>query len=796
MLRSFLITAWRNLVRNKVSATFNITGLAIGIAVCLLIGTWLKHELSFDTFHPQQVYRVYNTFKSESESFTQAGSCVALGAHLPDELSSVKEACRMFRWSYRIKNGETQNVEEGVRIVDGNFLQMFGFKLTHGDASTALTAINNIVLTTETAARYFGTADEAMGKHLDVNGQQMVVTGIVDNRNAISHIEFDILVPYATLHDYATRNGWGELDDQWVGGWPYVYVTLENDDRWKEIEGQITDVVRKHAEKEWADNKMSYQYFLQRVEDIHLKSHLRYDAPNNGNMSTVLIFAAIAVVVLLLACINYINLSTAGAALRAKETSVKKVVGASRGQLIRQFFLETFVMCTLAVAIGLAAFYLTLQPLASWLGQELRFEFSVNALLVAVGFISFITLVSGLYPAAVLSSFNPAETLKGSFIRSARGNVLRKGLVVFQFTVTIALIASIMIIQRQMEYIQNKSLGYDADELLVVDYDGEESVVNNFNTIRNDLLKSPHILNVSRHSGTVVGGLGNGWTTTINLKGEEISTSLYRMSVDPDYFATYDMQLAAGRFFRKDTPADSNAVLVNEAAVKTFGWETAENAIGKPFGRDPDKNFVIGVVKDFNFENLHKRVEALMLQPVVRGNALTIKVDAANISAAIDQLGLVWKQYAPDIPLRYSFVDESTAQQYGAEQRMGRIFYGFSFLSLFIGCLGLLGLAMFIVQQRTKEIGIRKVLGADVVRIMVMLTGEFSRLVLLSALIATPLAWYLMSQWLGEFAYRTDMVWWIFLLAGSIALAVALLTVGIQAFKAAMLNPVKSLRME
>lgn len=796
MIKVFIRTTLRSFARSKASSLFNIAGLAIGITVCLFIATWLRHELSFDKFHPQKIYRIYNTFKSESESFTQAPSCTALGAHLPNELASVKSACRVFRSGFTVRKGDNQNVEDRALIVDANFLTMFGFSLTHGDKDKALEAATNVVLSTAAAIKYFGNTEDAMGGQLQLDGQSAIVTGVVDNTDAASHIEFDILVPYANLKEYATRNGWGDLDDVWVGGWPWTYITLENDDRWKEAEKEITAVVAKHAEKEWTDNKMSYEYFLQPVEDIHLKSHYRYDAANNGNITTVRIFAAVGFIVLLLACINYINLSTASASLRAKETSVKKVVGASRGQLVRQFLMETFVMCLIAVLCGLAIFYSTRQPLSAWLGQALPFEFTINTLLVGLGFVLMITIISGFYPAVVLSSFNPADSLKGSFIRSARGNILRKGLVVFQFTVAIALIASIMIIQKQMHFIQNASLGFNADAVLLVDYNGDDNVARDYATIRNELLASPHILSVARHGSGVVGGLGNGWTTTINLKGEEISTSLYQMSVDADFFETYDMKLAAGRFPVKDSRTDSISVLVNEAAVRTFGWETADNAIGKPFGRDDDRRYVIGVVKDFNFENLHKPVEALMIRPTSHGSAMSLKIDAAHMTEAIDHLSAVWKKLASHVPLQYTFVDEAIERQYGSEEKMGRVFYGFSALSLVIGCLGLFGLAMFIVQQRTKEIGIRKVLGANVVRILAMLTGEFSRLVIISAVVATPVSLYLMRAWLDAFAYRTDITWWIFALAAAIALTIALLTVGVHALRAAMANPVQSLRVE
>jgi len=499
----------------------------------------------------------------------------------------------------------------------------------------------------------------------------------------------------------------------------------------------------------------------------------------------------------LLACINYINLTTAGAIKRAKETSVRKVIGATKSQLIRQFFSETFIICALAVFLGVTIFKIVLPQFSAWIGQPYDFPFTLTNIFIISYFIIFISAIAGIYPSGILSSFNPAVSLKGNFSQSRKGNMIRKTLVVFQFTITIALVASILIITQQMNYIKNRSLGFNGNAVIQIDFNGDKNVIQQYASIRNELLKNPYILSVSKHGQNVVGGLGNGWTTTVNLKGEEISTSLYGMSVDADYFKTYDMKLAAGRFFSKDIPTDTTkALLVNEAAVRTFGWEKPENAIGKPFGKGDEMQYVIGVVKDFNFESLHKPVEALRIGYAIRGSNISLKVDGAHISEAITRLKTTWSDLASSVPLQYSFIEDEIAKQYGNEQKMEGIFYGFSALSLLIACLGLFGLSTFVVERKTKEIGIRKVLGANVPGIVGLLSKDFLKLVFISLLVATPLAWYFMNNWLRDFAYRIQISWWVFIAAGIIAIFIALITVSIQSIKAAIANPVKSLRTE
>jgi putative ABC transport system permease protein len=436
---------------------------------------------------------------------------------------------------------------------------------------------------------------------------------------------------------------------------------------------------------------------------------------------------------------------------------------------------------------------------SAWIGQPYNFPITFENILIIFGFIIFVSAASGIYPAISISSFNPITSLKGNFSQSQRGSMIRKSLIIFQFTITIALIASMLIITKQMNFIKNKSLGFNGSGVIEIGFNGNEKVIQRYTLLRNEWLDNAYILNVTKHGANVVGGLGNGWTTTRNLKGEEVSSSIYRLFVDADYFTTYSIKLASGRFFSKKIPTDSSkAVLVNEAAVRSFGWQKAEYALGKPFGNGNDTKYVIGVVKDFNFESLHKPVDPLLISYAFGGitNSISLKVDRRHLTEAIGYIIKTWRKVAPDVPLQYSFIDDKIAEQYGGEQKMERIFYAFACLSLIIACFGLVGLSTFVVESKVKEIGIRKVLGASVIGIVFLLSRDFVRLVVLSILIAVPLAWYFTNKWLQNFAYKVTIDWQIFFASGLIAVVIALITVSFQSIKAATTNPVNGLRTE
>lgn len=800
MLKNYLKITLRNLRKNLLTTSLNVVGLATGVAVCLFIAVWVQRELSYDNFHPDvdRIFRVVNTFKSESESFSQAPSGPALGAQLDDILPEIEAACRYFDNGDRLSVGTTQYFETEIQFADSNFFKFFNFPLLQGDAATALSQPSNIVLTESTARKYFGQEDP-IGKVMRYGDEDMLtVVAVAADPPVNSQIQFSAILPMALLHRYAETqwNGF-KVDEQWVGGWMYTFLRLREPAEWKETERHVNEVVAERSRQAWEENNMSYTYALQPMRDIHLHSDLRYDVPSNGSLAKVWLFGAVGLIVLLLACINYMNLATAGALKRAKETGIRKVIGARRGELVRQYLTDSVMLTIMATALGLLLFRLFLPAFSTLTEQPYSFDWSLSNGLLLLAFALLIGLLSGLYPALLLSSFRPAITLKGAFQRSPQGAWLRKGLVVFQFTATVALMAGILIIQRQMNFIQSKGLGYDAEAVIEVDYRGAGPVRNQYGVLRNELLNDPAVKNVARHGGNVVGGLGNGWTTTEDLTGKEISTSAYSMSVDPDYFETYGMELVAGRFFSKENAADTTkAVLVNEAAVRTFGWQQAENALGKRFGEGEEEKRVVGVVKDFHFESLHKPVEALIIHFTQGGNYLSLRVDQGNAKEAIHHLETTWKRLLPDVPLDYAFVDGKVAEQYGNERVTETLFLLFSSLSLFIACLGLFGLVTFMAEQKVKEIGIRKVLGAGIVGIVGLLSKDFLRLILVALVIATPIAWYLMDNWLEDFAYRIDIPWWAFAAAGATAVAIAFLTISFQSIKAALADPVKSLRSE
>lgn len=800
MIQNYFKLALRHLLKNVRTTALNIAGLALGVAVCLTVAVWLRRETSFDDFHPDadRIFRLTNTFKSESESFSQAGSQFAHGAYLPREVAHITNSCRIVDDLLLMKANEKQFFEEYVLTADSNFFRFFGFRLSEGDPQTCLNSPDKIVLTEKVARKYFGS-ESPIGKPVQVDEYQFTVSALAADPPENSHIQFSVVWPVSRL-DQIARTEWGVsngLDEMWLGGWPNVYLRLHDPAQREAAEAEINAVCRRHSGAEQDSNKMAYTYHLQPLRDIHLKSKLRYDAQNNGSEALVWVFAAVGLVVLLLACINYINLSTAGAMRRARETAVKKVIGASRGLLTGQFFSEALLTSAAAVALGFGLFRLFMPSFSLLTEQQYDISLSPEQLGWLAAFTLVIAVLSGLYPAIALSGFQPVSALKGNFSGKISGNLLRKTLVVFQFSISVILIAGILIIRQQMNFIAGKNLGYGSEAVVTVRHYGNPEVNRQYGAMYNELKKTPFIKNVSRHQRGVTGGLGNGWTTTINGRGEEVSTSLYHLPVDPEFMETYGMQLAAGRFFSGQFPTDTaKACIVNEAAVRTFGWGAPENAIGKQFGKGNDAKTVVGVVRDFHFENLHKPIEPLQIHFARSGGVISLKMDAAHLPEAIAHVENTWKTIFPAVPLQYHFVGDNVAKQYLTEARMQKVLGVLSGISLLIACLGLFGLSVFMVERRVKEVGVRKVMGASVAGITGLLTKDFLKLVMASCVIAFPVAYIFMQKWLADFAYRIDIQWWVFAAAGAAAVAIAFFTVSFQSVKAALANPVESLRSE
>ncbi len=800
MLLNHIKIAFRTLRKNRLTTSLNIIGLAVGFAVCLFVGLWMQYELSFDRFHADagRIFRLTNTFKSETESFSQAPCGPAFGAHIPLKISGVTSATRVYEESGRLEVDGKVFQEPRMVVADANFFRFFSFEITSGDPDRFLTEPGNIVLTEKTAMKYFGD-ENPVGKPMRLDGAHtFTVSGVVKDAPAASQIQFDLVLPMAFLKKLAAEE-WGikNVDGEWLGGWMMTFVKLANPTDAPTIEKQINDLLYVNAGDKMDSLKMSYTYHIQPLTDVHLSSNLRYDAENNGSLATLRSFVAVGLIVLLLACINYINLATASAVRRAKETGVRKVNGAARSELVQQFLVESLLTAFVAGGLGWLFFQLGLPGFERLTGHAFSGAFSAQV----IGLLAIMSLAAGLlagvYPALVISGFQPAGVLKGAFQTSFRGVWLRKSLVVAQFSASVALLVAVCVIWRQMNFVHGKSLGFKQDALLEVNFFGAPEIARQTGALRNELLSNHAVSHVAFHRSSLVGGLGNGWTTTVDLTGKEISSSLYRMAVSPEFFETYDLQLAAGRFLSGDFPTDTTkSVMINEAAVRAFGWQTPENALGKPFGKGEQTRTVVGVVRDFHFENLHKPVEPLLLGFSRFNSFFSVKIEAAQISEAIRHIEKTWQNLAPGLPLKYQFVDEKIGGQYAAEQTIWRLFLMLSGLAIFIACLGLFGLATHSAQQRAKEIGIRKVLGASVAGITGLLAKDFLKLVTIAIVIASPVAYYFMDKWLADFAYRIDIQWWMFAIAGVGAVAVAFLTVSFQSVKAALANPVDSLRSE
>ncbi|HET6721446.1 MAG TPA: FtsX-like permease family protein, partial [Chitinophagaceae bacterium] len=544
--------------------------------------------------------------------------------------------------------------------------------------------------------------------------------------------------------------------------------------------------------------KSIYFYKLQPLADIHLKSQLEYEIAATGSITNVYIFSTIGFLILLLAGINYMNLATARSVSRVKEVSVRKVVGAVRRQLTMQYLMEAIITSLIALAFSLLACYL-LQPLFFQLtGKDFSPFESPFLIIFLIAVTILLGVLSGIYPAFIISGFKPARVLKGSFKSGTKGVLLRRSLLVSQFMITIILVSGIIIINCQMSYIRHKDLGYNKDALLFLRVHGNTEVINGFNAFKNELANSPWISGITTSNSLLIAGLGSGGAKTVDISGNPLQVNTSRLRVDADYIDVHGIRLLAGNDFTSTSVTDTiRQIILNEQAIKRFGWKDAESAIGKPFEMGNQKGIVRGVVNDFHYNSLQQAIDPLAIYPIEgRFSRITVKVDLSKVDKSIAFIEKTWKKYFPTALFDYNFMDEQIGEQYAAEKRFAKIFLYFSVLSLLIACLGLYGLTAYSASQKVKEIGVRKVLGATVKNLAFMLSRDFLKLVLLAFVIGVPIAWYIMNNWLRDFAYRIDISWWMFGTAGLLVLVIAIITVSFQVIKAAVANPIKSLRTE
>jgi len=803
MFKNYFKTAWRSFLKNKTFSFINIAGLSIGISVCFIILLYVQNELSFDRFNKNagRIVRVVFQANINGGKINESNVMPPVAQAMKTDYPEVEDATRIRVYGApKVTYKDKTFKDDELAFVDPDFFNIFTLPLIEGNAKTALQQPHTLVISKALAKKYFG--DEApIGKTVSFDNNAYKVTGLIDKVPANSHFHFDLFASMTGLDDAKS--------DSWMESNYFTYLLLKPGYDYKKLEAKLPAMVEKYMgpqiQKEMGISLAQFRtkgnqlgFALQPLTSIHLYSHSNYELDASGNAMYVYIFGAIAVFMLLIACINFINLSTASASKRAKEVGVRKVIGSGKSQLVFQFLTESALLVFIALLISLVWIQLALPEFNHISGKNLVFDFNgkIIASFICLGLL--VSIIAGLYPAFFLSSFKPIAVLKGKFTANNKSFGLRSTLVVFQFFISVGLIISTIVVWQQMKFIQNKNLGYDKEQVLTIP--NSYALGKNESVYKQELLNDPRVVNatVSSYKPAGPSSGGNALAYPQGHDNQIMKTEEYH--VDEQYIPTLGMHMAAGRNFSKEFATDSTGMIINEAAAKAFGWGT-ENAIGKTIIRENSNRgtnvpfHVIGVVKDFNFKSLHNPVSPLLmvLDP---DYGLILKVKTTDIKGLLASMKKQWDKFNTDEPFTYTFMDDLYNKTYSAEQKTGTILNIFALLTILVACLGLFGLATYTAEKRTKEIGIRKVLGASVTQVTRMLSKEFLKLVFIACIIAFPLSYWAMNKWLQSFAYRINISWWMFVVAGVVALLIALLTVSFQAIKAAVANPVESLRSE
>lgn len=798
MLFNYLKISIRNFRNQRLFSGLNILGLGIGIAAVWLMVLYVADELSYDRFHAKadRVFRVTQEAEWATGSFKLAPTSAPFAQALQNEYPEIEKTVRISaEGGGKIRFGEKQVDAHDIFFTDASVFDVFSYPFLYGNPATALREPQKIVLTKTLATNIFGDASKAMGQTVFFsNNYPNVVTGVIDDVPANSHLNFSAL---------------RSLPPDYTGGWQdgdiYTYLLLKEGTDARKLEAKFPAFYTKYLQKQMGN--ADYHMNLQPLTSIHLHSHLDYEIGTNGNIKTVYIFSAIALLILVIACINYMNLYTARSLKRVREVGVRKAIGSQRFQLIGQFLTESFMMTILA---GLVGFLLakTALPFFNQLAEKtLSLDFQSNNLLtvgIAAAFVLLIGLLSGLYPALMLSGYRPVIALKGQLGSQAGGAGFRQSLVVFQFAATVVMIACSGIVYRQIRYVNHKDLGFNKDQVLTFHIDKNE-VRTQVGALKEKLGQNP-VIESSASASNPIGNNSIGSTALFveTNQGEMPSTTqmTQRFMADADYLRTMEIKLLQGRDFVQNSPADlAGSVLVNEALAKKQGWA---NPIGKRMRYPADKDgnvqelTVVGVTNDFHIYSLQHKIEPLVIQlaPPQEQDNMYVRINAAKTPEALAYITEVYRTFDAEARPEFQFLDENFAKQYQAEQRQGNVLLAFAILAVVIACLGLFGLAAFAAEARTKEIGVRKVLGASIQDVVLMLSKDFVKLVLVAIAIGTPIAVYAMNKWLQNFEYRETLSWWVFALAGILAIVIALVTVSSQALKSALTNPVKALRAE
>lgn len=796
MLKNYLKIAWRVLLKNKVYSLINLGGLAIGMACCLLIVLYVRDELSYDRFH-ENAHRIYRVIaesgNEENRVFDSANTSFRVGPAMKQSFPEVLDAIR-FREGYRgvLSYGEKSYAEKKFYFVDPTVFEVFTFEFAIGDPKTALALPNNVVLTERVAQKYFGD-DDPIGKVLHYEGwagpADLTVTGVLKNLPYNSHFDFEFL---GSLEIIDTSDfPWTWFTSLWT------YVLLPENYPPEQLKAKFPDFFNQQIKPNLDSDDSWFILDLEPLTDIHLHSQLDVQMKPTSNILFVYLFSAIAAIILVLACINFTNLATARSLKRAREVGMRKALGGQRRELIVQFLGESMLICILALALAIALAELCLPLFNSLAEKAVRIDyFNDGFVLQALFGIVLITgLLSGSYPAFAISRFQPVAVLKGTSGSGETGRfTLRKILVVFQFFISIVLIISVLVISNQLDFIRAKDIGANIEQVVVIPMSEKAGAF--LHTIK----QNANVINASASSRVPV-EIESFDTRPVFVQGFEKPIQMENFNIDEDFLATYQIELVAGRNLSREFAGDSTAFLLNESAVHAFGWGSPEEAIGNQIGWQFNykKGQVVGVVKDFHMVSLHDAIHPLILHKLPEAywyNFISVRLRPQEISESLAFIEKTWRNFNPRGGYDYFFVDESFAKIHRADARFGQVVSVFTAMAIIIACLGLFGLISYTAEQRTKEIGIRKVLGASVAGIISLLSKEFVSLVMIANLTAWPIAWYAMRLWLQNFAYRIELNIWVLLLAGGVALLIAIVTVSAQAIKAALADPVEALRYE
>lgn len=794
MLRNYVKIAWRNLLKNKPFFLINTLGLAVGMAACLLILQYVTFERSYDSFHPDadNVYRIeLDSYQNGKLAFRSATSYPAIAPTLKKDFPEVVETARLYDASTNVVTFNNIHYrEDNYYFADNSIFNLFRIDFLSGNPATALKDKNTVVMSETTARKYFGTQNP-LGKTVRLGRDPYLVRGVYRDYPKNAHLELDLIFSYLTEPEAQTSWGWYDF---------FTYVKLKPGTNPAQFGAKISNLVVKYNPNRFKNGNRD-ELLLQPLRDIHLTSNLNQEAEVNGNGRSVAVLSIIALFILAIAWINYINLATARAMDRAKEVGIRKVAGAERTQLIFQFLLESLILNLLAVTLALVIVQISAPYFNSLTGRPLSLTqwLQRDLWLPAVGVFLGGTLLSGLYPAFLLSGFQPITVLKGKLGTLTGGLSLRQSLIVFQFAASVMLIIGTITVYRQLRYMQKQDLGFSVTNKLIVR--GVESVDSTYETKANAFkqeLLSANLVDKAT-SSAYVPGIEILWTNGFRRldRSEAVSNTLYNTAIDYNFLEAYSIGLVAGRNFERTFGTDRHNVLLNETAVKLLGFDSPTDALGKRI-RAGDTLQIVGVVKDYHQQGLQKGHWPMVLRfrpSETRFFSLQLG-SADHLDERLAGIKAKYNRVFPGNPFEYFFLDTFFNEQYKAEQQFGRVCSLFAGLAIFIACLGLYALAMFIAKQRTKEIGIRKVLGASVPSLIGLLSKDFLKLIVVAILVAIPLAWYAMHRWLADFAYHIAVPWWAFVLAGAAAIGIALLTVSFQSIKAALMNPVTSLRSE